>query len=1047
MLASVIRFFASRHLLVNLVTAAVFAGGAFVWWQTPKEEMPNVVFNWVRVSASYPGAPAADIERLITVPLEEAARGVDGVRNVDSTSSVGYCRLGVELEADADIEATVMELRNAVLDARLPEDMEDDPHVRVFKTSRKAIIDIGVYLDGRRLLDFSSRQRLQQVTRSLENQLLVKRAVHSVNRRGYQREEIEVRVRPSDLYRYKISFDAVRRAIRNNHFRQPAGVLDDGKESKVTIGAELDDPALLKALVVQGGFEGKGVRLDRLAGVARQHEESKSIRKINGHEGIMLNVVKSADAGILEALESVHEVLERFERNNLAGTRFKVVLLDDESTDLRNRLTIITINGAIGFVLILVILFIFLDFRSGLWVGVGIPFTFCVSMIVLSSLGFTINNMTLAGVIIVMGMVVDDAIIVAENVHRVQGRALGVMSGAVEGTARVVAPITAAVLTTCAAFLPLYFMESRWAQLNWVIPGVVSVMLASSLFESVFILPSHLTLNIDRLAELVRWRPKWWRSRTGNGRDGRDWFERYEEKYRSLLKRLLPRRRRVFLVFGGVFAAVAALYTFQFKFVMFPREETREISIHGEVREGALKHETARLVEEIEDLLTPYVGKEVVGWRTDIARGRRDSAGLENNFRIVVEIVPKEKRSRSAGALIAEWEEAVKDSKTFRKLRFAKSRWGQSSGSPIEVIVRGNDDAARDRAARKVLAALEANPHLKTAEIERDMRVPEYGISLKRDLLKRLSIDPPTVAATFRAALQGGLLYEIIGGDEEVKVRFTADRESQNSIDNLLKVPVANQRGYLVPLGDLVDVKKADSSSSITRNEGRRLTRVYADLADGGAMTPEEVAVSLEDEVFPALLRTEQSLSFDFGGEIRETRESRGDLRNAVLGVLVLIFVILSVLFGSLVKPLMVMVAIPFGAVGVIIAFFMHGILEVGLFAAIGTIGLAGVVVNDAIVMVFRIGEWLRSGRRRHDSVPVIAGAAGTRLKAVVLTTLTTSAALLPTAYGFAGYDAMLAQMMLAMAWGLIFGTAISLVLVPCLYAELSSAKWFQEPT
>jgi multidrug efflux pump subunit AcrB len=288
------------------------------------------------------------------------------------------------------------------------------------------------------------------------------------------------------------------------------------------------------------------------------------------------------------------------------------------------------------------------------------------------------------------------------------------------------------------------------------------------------------------------------------------------------------------------------------------------------------------------------------------------------------------------------------------------------------------------------------------------------------------------------------VLYEIIGGEEEVKVRFTADHSSKEAMDNLLKVPVANQRGYLVPLGDLVNMEKGTSSSTITRYEGQRLTRIFADMTEKGNQTPEEIGVRLEEEVFPSLLKAEPSISLDFGGEIQETRESKGDLRNAVLGVLILIYVILAVLFSSLGKPLIVMVAIPFGAVGVTLAFFAHGISEFGLFAAIGTIGLAGVVVNDAIVMVFRIGEWLKEKSRKADLFAVIAGAAQTRLKAVILTTLTTSAALLPTAYGFAGYDAMLAQMMLAMAWGLFFGTAISLVLVPCLCAEFVHTRWFQ---
>lgn len=1042
MLENLIRFFTLRLLLVNLLMGLAFTGGVFAWRHTPKEELPNVTFNRVHVSATYPGAPAEDVERLVTEPLEKAVRSLDGVYRVESRSSVGSASLSVELDPDVEnLEAVLADIRNAVLDVPLPPDVEDEPEVRIFKTSQKAILDIGFYHSGQRILDFEGREELQRAVRAFENQLLSRPGFHKVNRNGYLDPEIEVQVRPEALYRNRISFGSVLQAVRENHLRQPVGSLRDAEESKVTLAADLDEPEKIRRLMVQGGFEGQGVRLDQLAGVEFRHRDAREVVKVNGYEGILLSVVKTSRIGILKALEEVRAVLARFEETYLVRSPVKYVLLDDESTDLRNRLSLIAWNGAIGFVLILAVLFLFLDLRSAFWVGLEIPLAFCTSLVVLSLVGFTINNMTLGGIIIVMGMLVDDAIIIAENVHRRRREGLRALESAVQGAREVAEPVTAAVLTTCAAFLPLYFLEGRWAQMNAVIPGVVSVMLGASLFQSLFLLPAHLYHDLGASAGWFAWRklrdlfggrPKPARRLEGH------WFDRYEKQYEQLLHWVLPRRRAVFWVFGALLVVVAVVFHFRFKYVMFPQEETREVVVSAEGPEGMRRYETARLAEPLEDLFLERLGKEVVGLRTEVARSRRGGDVRENSFRTVVEIVPRDERSLSADQLIAMWEEKAKQIPGLTNVRFARSRWGQDSGSPIEVAVLGNDDSARRRASAMLVESMTANPRLEHVEIERDLQLPEYRITLRRDVLKRLAVSPAAVASALRGAVQGILLYELTGGEEEVGVRLTVEEDSKGAMGDLLKVPVENQRGYLVPLKDLVEVEKTRAPNSITRWEGRRVTRVFADLVKGGGWTPEEAAVWLEEEVFPRLLTEVPSVSLEFAGEIRETRESKGELWAALWVVLALIFVILAVLYDSLAKPLLIMMVIPFGAIGVVLAFAIHGITEFGLFAAVGTLGLAGVVVNDSIVMVFKLGRVLRE-RAKEPPLRVIAETAPTRLRAVVLTTLTTVAGLLPTAYGFAGYDATLAPMMLAMSWGLIFATSVTLLLVPCLYATLAT--------
>jgi multidrug efflux pump subunit AcrB len=1035
MLEKLVKYCVEKHLLMNFIFIAVVIGGVFAWSHTSKEEFPDITFDRIRISVPYHGAPAEDVELLVTKPIEEKIRGLDGVYRILSTSSSGSANISVEIEQDyPDFDEALTEIRNAVLDARLPVEILDDPSVRVFKTSKKAILDIALIHSGHHLLTDEGRRELQKFSFAFENRLLSLPEVNSVGRRGYLREELQIRVHPAELIKYEIPFNTVMRRIRQNHVRQPAGILKTLKEPKVTILSELDTPAKLQDLIVQGGFDGQVVRLGQIADIDFAYEDGGAIYKVNGHEAIMLNVVKSGSYGILEALAATKTVIDGFRASNLAGTPIRIALLDDESIDLRNRLRIISINAAIGFALILACLFTFLNVRAGLWVAMGIPFTFCCSMIVGSMLGFTINGVTLAAVIIVMGMVVDDAIVVAENITRLLGQGLSRADAAIQGTSFVVLPIIASIATTCVAFVPLFFFSGHYGKFISFIPPVIFLMLGASLLESLFILPGHMAIQFRR------------RGLGDGAKANRDcdihWFHKVEERYARFLEFVLHKKLLVLFVFVALLALSGYLVVYRMQFEMFPREETRDIVLTGQTPEGSTRRETAMSVRKIEDVIIPYVGQEVVGIRTGVARSRRGGPVQENNFRIHVEIVSKEERDISAADLMARFEKEIKKLDGFNEVRFAKSRWGQQSGSPIEIIVEQNNNELRSGIVAQLAGKMKELSALENVEIDEGLRVPEYRISIDRDMIKRLSIDPQDIVSTFRAALEGTVLYEFSNGDEDIRVRLTTDDETKRAITNVLALPVENNRNYLVSLGNIVSVTNVVSPNSISRRDLKRTSEVYADIKEGAAKTPLQIAEQLEAEVFPEILSAYPTTGLTFGGEVEDTRESRSDLRNAVIMAVVLIFIILAVLFNSLWKPLVVMLAIPFGMVGIIIAFYLHGKTVYGFYAAIGAIGLAGVVVNDAIIMLVKLDrEFSKDKARSGDINKQVATVASTRLRAVILTTLTTVAGVLPTAYGFAGYDAMLADMMLALTWGITFGTAITLLLVPSVFAAIQDLR------
>ena len=1039
MIARFIEFFVNRHLLTNMLFVSVIIGGLFAWQEIKKEERPDITYDFVRVSASYPGATAEEVEHFVTRELEEELKSVDGVYRISSSVSRGSTTVNIELEKDlANKNEVITEIRNAALGTQLPPEVRDKPVVRVFKSSKKAIIDIALIHTKAHLLTNPQRQELQRIATALELQLTNLPEINSINRSGYLQEELQINVDPKQLVRYQIPLSQVINEIGNNHIRQPAGNIKIKDEPSVTINAQLDSVKKLNQLYIQAGFRGKAIDLKSIAEVKTDFRREKTITKVNGHESIMFNVVKNGSYGILESLVSVKKVIDNFTTHNLRHSDVQLVILDDESYEVRNRLSIISTNGAIGFILILLTLFLFLNKRAGIWVALGIPFTICLTLIFTVTIGYTINNVTLAAVIIVMGIVVDDAIVVAENIGRFQSQGYSSQEAAVKGTSQVFMPVLASITTTCVAFIPLFYFSGRFGSFVSFIPPIVFLMLFASLLESLVILPGHLHIQVPRLLKRKK--------NQSLSHVKPHWFDRIEERYGNLLIRLLDYKYLIFAIFIALLLGSILIAKQTMSFVLFPHSETREIVLLGKANKKSNRYETAMISKEIEDLITPYIGKEVIGFRTEIARSRHGGVAKENSFRMIIEIVPKEERERSADDLVNLWKPQADKVKGLTKLVIQKSRYGQQSGSAIDVVIQENNDELRNKAAKTLLAAMNKHPDLRNAEIDQPLTLPEYKIDLQRDKVKRLAISPVDIATTFRASLEGEILYELPKGNEHIDVRLSVIDSAKSDITNILKIPVENRNNYLAPLGDLVTIKKMMAPTSINRRDTRRATAVYADIKKDSPKTPLQIAVDLENTVFKKIISQQPSTSINFDGEVADTRESRNDLRNAVVMVIFLIFAILVILFNSLTRPLIIMLAIPFGMVGVILAFWLHGQTLFGFFAAVGALGMAGVVINDAIIMLTKLDyEYDKTSENllneKNNPNEKIARIAATRLKAVILTTLTTVVGVLPTAYGIAGYDSMLAEMMLAMAWGLLFGSLITLLLIPCMYSFIQDMQ------
>jgi multidrug efflux pump subunit AcrB/outer membrane protein TolC len=1015
-----IKFFCGRPLIATLVTGSVLISGILAWQYTSKEELPDITFNTVRILTTYPGASASDVEFYITRPIEEAVQNLDGINEITSQSRPSNSIVSISFDHDiADMDRIQNEIQNQLSRISFPPEITSLPQIRVFDTSKKAIIDIAIYDTTQPLLSNAKRLQLQEIVRSLETRMVAQPEIFELRRTGYLKEEMTITAHPTALMRYEIPLSKIATEIQHNHIRAPSGTLQSGQNEQVSIISELTDAQSLANLSIQGGFDSPTITLGKLAYTTDSFEPQVSIYKVNGYEAIVLNVVKSSRHSILDAIKRVESITRSFRDNELSNTTLQIALMDDESIDVRNRLEIVSTNGLIGLILIVITLFIFLDKQSGFWVAMGIPFTLSFTLVASYLLGYSINGVTLAAIIIVLGIVVDDAIIVAENINQKFRNGLPLNKAVIEGTLEVASPIFASVLTTCIAFLPLCFFSGRFGQFVIFIPPIIFLMLGSSLLESFLLLPAHighLTAKVHPTHSI------------------KNRFYRLEQMYKSLLFWIIPKRYRIGAISLILLTLTIGLCVTQFKFVLFPNEESREIVISGIVTDAVTAKQTAIAIQPIERILADTIGNAGVVVRSRIASGRGGSAGNENQFSITLELTPRDQRDKTTNQLIAEIKPLIRNIKAVSEVNYRRKRFGQDSGSTFEVVIAENNDQKRDQLTKAVVNVL--NSHSDFINVEEDI-VPtkqEYIVSYDQTKLKQLSVNPAVIASTLRTILNGTRLYTFTRNDEIVEVKLSVDTEYRRDINTLLNVPVPNSQNYLIPLRELISITPETAKSTIRHHFLKRASFIYADLKPDATQSPLELARQIESESFPKLLAKFPSAQLYFKGEVIDTTQSRSELITSIMVSLGLIYIVLAMLFNSWLKPFRIMLIIPFGVIGVIFTFYLHGKTQFGFYAAIGTLGMIGVVINDAIVMLSKLDRETTKSKEYVLSLPQIAQHATTRLRAICLTTLTTVMGVLPTAYGLGGLDVMLSDMMLALGWGLIFGTLITLILTPCIF-------------
>ncbi len=1025
----IISYFTSKHLTTNILFFGILSLSIFVWNNIGKEEMPEFSFDWIRIQTIYPGASSEDVELLVTRSIEKELKTVSGLDEVHSTSAQGNSIIMAYYDpALPDIKEIIQEIKDATLRASLPVDVRDIPSFKQFKSTDKAIMDIAIIHKHHDFLTTANRRELQQYSLSLENQLIANKEITSLSKAAYLHPEIRLEIDPKKMMDTEIDLSTIKNQIQAHNIRIPVGALSDSAESRITALNELETPGDISNVILQGNYQGNLVKLKNIGTVKEEFRKNIAITKVNGKEAIILKVQKSLSTDIITAQKVILKTISNFKKSNIKSP-VEIITMDDESFSVTNRLKIITSNGLIGFALLITVLFIFLNFKTGFWVAMGIPFSISFTLIVAYFLGHSVNNMTLAAVIIVLGVVVDDAIIIAENIMRKIESGIDQSTAALTGTLEMLIPILGSIATTIAAFIPLLFFNGHFGKLVVYIPVIITLMLVGSLIESIFILPSHLIAKTP------------FTKKNRAPHSARGWFIQYENLYKKTLIVILQYRLITLSVFSLLLVIAAYVFTSNMKFVMFPREESTEVMIKVKAPKNTPREQTARMISKIEHIFLNEKNN-VVAVRSMIAKSRRGGEVKENEATIIVELLPADQRQETLNMLFKKWKKQTKELTEFKMIKFLRGRWGNSSGSPIEIRIQENNNIKRFQIADSIQNYLRQKDYLEEVEIEQPLVKNEYLFHLNQENLIRFNITPSRVTDILRTFVEGTILYTINKGEEEVDVRLTVPEQYKTDIKSLLSLKVENRLGKLIPLHKIITTQQLNKPTNIKRVDFKRTTMVYADLKSNTSITPLNIAKDLEDNLFPKLYSTNPTSIISFVGEIKNSRESQNDFKYSIILVCLLIYTILVLIFNSLTTPFMILAIIPFGLAGVIFVLQAHSMNVYGFFAVIGTLGMMGVVINDAIVMVSKF-EKANFKDQRINLSEYIAQIAATRLRPVLLTTITTVAGIVPTAYGWSGYDSMLAEMMITLGWGLTFGTLVTLILVPIFYTFLYQIRHF----
>ncbi|MGB0716522.1 MAG: efflux RND transporter permease subunit [Phycisphaerae bacterium] len=1061
-MTSLPKFSVENPVLANLFMMALFAGGIYSSATIVREMFPESRPDQVAVSTAYPGATPSEVEKGLTLRLEEEIKDADHIQKITSSSSEGFSSIVVEMESGYDdIDQAVSDIK-AEIDAIPSEDFPEDALETTVARREPKWPVISVALFGEKGDRF-----MKTLGEDFREELLSLPGFSNVVLFGTRKDEISVEVRPEKLAQFGLSFTEVAQAIANSNLDLPGGQLrTPGANVSVRTLGERDRGEELYDLVIRSDPSGRIVRLQDVANIIDGFEDSDIVGRFNGVPSVDLTVYKTAEEDAIEIAKKVRALVagktnqplqlttvDRI-KATLAGKSVLQEIYDDArrrpfpegigvdlhqdlSRFVEGRLELLTRNGFWGLVLVAISLLVFLNWRVAFWVMMGLLLSIMGALIAMQHLGMTLNLITMFGLIIVLGLLVDDAIIVSEHVYTKVEEGLHPEQAAIVGTEAVTWPVVCAIMTTIVAFFPLMFIDGQLGDWLKTLPVVVCIALLVSLIEALTVLPSHLAHGLKPIKKL---NDNDVQSAGLLARFRRFQDERLQAPIRHQYERLLrlttsyryvtiAALTSVFIVAGGLVAGGFVKQTFLQKI------DSDTLVARVQMPVGTPANETLDAVGTVENAILEL--KELKSVYSLIGINVSDDGNPDppqaHLAQLFIELVESENRNRSSHEILADLRDQTLGIPGVEKLSFT-SLQGGPGGAPVHLEISGDNIDDIVAVAEDIKQRLARYDGVFDIVDDFDEGRPEVQIEL-HESARALGLTTESLATQVRAAFYGFEARKIQREREDVKIMVRYPVEARRRVYDIEMMRIATPGGQLVPFTEVARLTEGTGFSTIRRKDQARTVTVTADV-DDAVTTENEVIAALQTQ-FPEITSNYPRIGLEFGGRKLENSKAMDSIYSSAVVAIILIYVILAGLFKSYVQPAIVLSVVPFGMIGVILGHAALG-YPLTMLSNIGAVALTGIVVNDSMIVVTFINRRIQAGANPFEAV--IAGGKA-RLRPILLTSATTVLGVAPLLLERSFQAKFLIPMGISISAGLVFATVLTLVAVPALYMIVHDLK------
>lgn len=1027
--------FASNVVFANIMIFLMFLVGGFSIHQMRKEQFPEMALDIVRINVPYPGADPEEVEEGILRKIEEALQGEPGIKELLTYASENAGTAIVEVDERADTEEVLNRVR-AEIDG-----------ISTFPAgAENPIISELILLDPVMILSVSGdmpEDRLKEWAERVKQDLLQKDDITVVTIFGARDYEISVEVSEERLREYDLSLADVVNAVRANNLDVPGGLVRT--ESEVvrlrTLGRKYTGKEIAELPVITRP-DGTVVSLGQVAEIVDGFTEEAIRPGVDGNPAVFLYVNKTSEQDSLKISKATMEFLES--RQDVLPEGMQLDLIYDATTELNARIQLLVKNGIIGLILVFILLWLFLDLRLSFWAGMGMPISIAGALVILWATGGSLNMISLFGLIMVLGVIVDDAIVVGEAIYYHQQQpGADPLTAAVDGVSEVGVPVFGAVTTTIIAFLPLMFVGGIMGKFISILPVVVIACLVVSLYECLLLLPAHLGVHLPgerRNDTALRRFFNRLHHYTGKG------LERFAAgPYLSFLRQALAwRYLALSIALGILILTLGFIAGGRIQFTLFPAFDSFMLTAVVEYPQGTPVEVTREALDTVERAagrmdgqIDTKSGRPAIQTVLQLAGGNlNDPYALpaEHLGSVQIILVESADRSLSSEEIMGLWEEEIGILPGAEAVTIEELNAGPP-GKPIDIRIRGAQLDSMRAVADELKDTLANYPG--TGQIQSDLRPGKNEIRFRlKPEAEALGITVAELGRQVNTAYYGGEALRLQRGRDEVKVMIRTTRSERGNLSHIRNLRIRTPDGREIPLPAVAEIETGPGFSSITRVDNLRAISVSANV-NNEEMSAGEISKDLEQNVFPVLRQRYPDVYLEFQGELKDTAESISSLKVGFPIALVGIFVIIAAIFRSYLQPLLIMLTVPFGIIGAVIGHVIMGI-DLSLMSLFGIVALAGVVVNDAIVLIESYNHHISIGL---DVEEALLQAGKRRFRAVFLTTISTVGGLSPIIVEQGLQAQFLIPMALSIAAGVAFATLLTLLLLPSLILVLNDVR------